>query len=205
MQFLESRLLMAAGLPASALVAAPEASSVVAVGTVRGRVFDDADRNGRRSGGEGGVGGVTVFLDADANGARHAEEPAVVTGADGSYVFAAVAAGEHLVRVELPQLASSAAGGDATVVAPRAGRRAVTAKSLAIFGTGAIRGTVTRISIPDYPEERRPARGFRVFVDRNRDGRWQKGERWAKTDAQGRYEMTDLFAGEYPVYTRRKG
>jgi SdrD B-like protein len=173
-------------------------------GTVRGLVFTDGDGNGVRSRGEAGVPGITVFLDADASGTRDANEPAATTGSGGAYVFRGVAPGRYDVRVEVPEAASATGGGGAFVVVAT-GRRPVKVKPLGIAGTAEIRGTVSEIMGLELPQVVGPAVGVRVFMDANQDGRWQKGERWAKTDAAGHYAFTGLFAGDYPIFVRRKG
>ncbi len=61
------------------------------VGSISGRVFIDADRNGRFSGGDQPLENVKVLLD----GARTA-----ISAADGSYYFADVPAGSHRVMLE---------------------------------------------------------------------------------------------------------
>ena len=53
--------------------------------------------NGRRR--KAPAAGVDVFLDADGDGARDANDPAVTTAADGSYAFTTLAAGRYQVRV----------------------------------------------------------------------------------------------------------
>ena len=53
--------------------------------TVSGTVFNDRNGNGRRDKGEAGLGGRTVFLDLDGDGALDEDELAAVTAADGSY------------------------------------------------------------------------------------------------------------------------
>lgn len=59
-------------------------------GSVEGRVFLDANRNGRQEAGEGGAAGVTVFLDN-----RYPTR----TDAQGRYEFPFVASGSHAITV----------------------------------------------------------------------------------------------------------
>ena len=190
---LESRLFLAA---------APSSPPPADAGVVRGRVFLDADRSGRQSKGEAGVSGVIVYLDADASGTRQPGEPTAETDAKGMYAVGGLAPGEHIVRVELPELAV-ASGADAATAVVRPGRRAAKATPLGVFGTGMIRGTVKKVTLP--LSDKRPAVGFRVFADLNEDDKWQRGEPWAKTDAEGRYEMRGLLVGTYPLWVQRRG
>jgi hypothetical protein len=70
-------------------------------GTISGQVFDDVDGNGVRGPNEGGLAGVTVYLDIDRDGVSEVGEPSAVTDATGGYVFD-VAAGDYAVRVVEP-------------------------------------------------------------------------------------------------------
>src|SRR5207249_2752928 len=69
--------------------------------TVRGFVFADANGNGTRDAGEGGLAGVTVYADANGNRQPDAAEAQGVSAADGSYQFAAPA-GTYTVRAVRP-------------------------------------------------------------------------------------------------------
>jgi len=66
-------------------------------GRVRGLVFDDADFDGFRDAGEAGLGGVTVFDDANGNDTFDSGEASGVSIADGSYEI--VVAGNGVVDV----------------------------------------------------------------------------------------------------------
>lgn len=69
-------------------------------GVVEGRVFADIDRDGRDGAGDTGVGGVRVTL-LDRYG-RETPGNEMLTGADGSYRFEGVAAGDYRVGFERP-------------------------------------------------------------------------------------------------------
>ncbi|MGC1269079.1 MAG: DUF11 domain-containing protein [Croceibacterium sp.] len=71
-------------------------------GTLTGVKFSDVDSDGVRDGGEVGVGGVTVFIDADQDGVLDTNERSTTTAADGSYSFTGVALGTWQVREILP-------------------------------------------------------------------------------------------------------
>ena len=70
--------------------------------TVSGAVFDDANGNGTRDAGETGVGGVTVFLDADQSATPTADERSTVTADDGTYRMTAVPPGQYALRDVVP-------------------------------------------------------------------------------------------------------
>jgi hypothetical protein len=70
---------------------------------ISGTVFNDANKNGVKNLGEGGLANFTVYLDADNDGHLDAGEKKFVTGASGAYTFNALLAGFHHVRV-VPKL-----------------------------------------------------------------------------------------------------
>ncbi|MBR1279238.1 SdrD B-like domain-containing protein [Bradyrhizobium sp. AUGA SZCCT0283] len=62
-------------------------------GTLRGTKFNDIDSDGIKDAGEGGVAGVTIFIDANKNGVLDAGERSTVTDANGNYTFNGVPLG----------------------------------------------------------------------------------------------------------------
>jgi uncharacterized repeat protein (TIGR01451 family) len=64
--------------------------------TLSGVKFSDLDGDGIRDAGEPGVGGVTIFIDSNQNGALDAGERTTVTASDGSYSFFGVALNQTL-------------------------------------------------------------------------------------------------------------
>lgn len=72
----------------------------LALGSVGGSVFRDTNADGDRDAGEPAEAGVLVYLDLNRNGQREvASEPAVTTGADGSFNFPFVGIGTIDVRI----------------------------------------------------------------------------------------------------------
>jgi hypothetical protein len=69
---------------------------------ITGTVYEDANANRRRDPGEPGVGGWTVYLDADHDGAFDAGETSATTFAGGEYFLRAPAPGRNYVRVIVP-------------------------------------------------------------------------------------------------------
>lgn len=66
---------------------------------------------------------------------------------------------------------------------------------------GGIRGTLWHDRDEDSRREpgEPPLATWTVFLDADRDGQFDDGERWAGTDAEGNYEFTGLAPGEYVV------
>ncbi|MFP6603825.1 MAG: peptidylprolyl isomerase, partial [Pirellulaceae bacterium] len=75
--------------------------SVGGDGTVSGVVFDDADGDGVRDGGEVALSGAVVFVDADTSGTLGLGELSVTTGVDGSYQLR-LPTGQHVIRQQVP-------------------------------------------------------------------------------------------------------
>jgi subtilisin family serine protease len=68
---------------------------------IAGFVFNDIDGDGFRDVSEGGLGGVTVFLDANLDGDFDAGETSAITSSNGGYFFANLAAGTYRVDVHI--------------------------------------------------------------------------------------------------------
>jgi uncharacterized repeat protein (TIGR01451 family) len=66
-------------------------------GSISGTVTNDFNGNGRADAGEGGIAGVTVFLDTNGDGTPGAGEPIRTTGASGGYTFTGLVAGTYRI------------------------------------------------------------------------------------------------------------
>ena len=71
-----------------------------AVGSIEGRVWNDANANGRFDGNESGLAGWTVYLDTNQNGSRDNGEPQQRTAGTGTYKFEGLSAGTYTVAVQ---------------------------------------------------------------------------------------------------------
>ncbi len=69
---------------------------------VSGNVFNDANRDGFKDAGEGGLGGWRVFIDADNDGAWDADEASVLTDSAGAYALNGIKPGTFSVRAIKP-------------------------------------------------------------------------------------------------------
>lgn len=88
--------------------------------TIKGRIFDDNDRNGVRDATDTAVAGITVFLDQNGNGALDTAERSRLSNTNGVYRFRGLAPGRYQVSVVVPvgfEPISPAAGGAQVVVA----------------------------------------------------------------------------------------
>ncbi len=72
------------------------------VGSITGKVYNDADGNGIFGGAEVGLAGWQVFVDRNSNGLLDASEPQTTTGADGSYLFTGMPYGLNTIRDVVP-------------------------------------------------------------------------------------------------------
>jgi rhamnogalacturonan endolyase len=77
-------------------------ASEVPAGAITGRAFHDKNGDGAFNAGDVGLGGVTVFLDADNDGLLGGSETSTTTDGSGNYTFANVAAGMYSVREVAP-------------------------------------------------------------------------------------------------------
>jgi uncharacterized delta-60 repeat protein len=84
---------------ASAVTAAPPA---VGGASISGKVFNDANGNGKLDAGEVGLANRALYIDLDNDRALDFNEPIANTDASGSFKFAGLAAGTYKVRQILP-------------------------------------------------------------------------------------------------------
>ncbi|MBX9584661.1 MAG: FG-GAP-like repeat-containing protein [Gemmataceae bacterium] len=81
---------------------AEEVADAARAANVTGVVYDDRDLHGTRQPAEGGLGGVTVFLDQNGNGVPDPGEWSTATNPDGAFGFAGIADGTYRVTAVLP-------------------------------------------------------------------------------------------------------
>jgi hypothetical protein len=78
----------------------------VANASISGTVYNDADGSGTLTGGEAGLGGVTVFIDSNDNGSFDTGEPTTTSssaaGTPGQYSFTGLTAGTYKVKYAVP-------------------------------------------------------------------------------------------------------
>ena len=74
--------------------------------------------DGIRQAGEIGFGGVTVFIDADADGVLDTGERSTVTAADGTYTFGGLLAGTYTIDEVIPAGFRQTTGANETIIVP---------------------------------------------------------------------------------------
>tara|TARA_R110002096_G_scaffold292224_1_gene486538 strand:- start:94268 stop:96244 length:1977 start_codon:yes stop_codon:yes gene_type:complete len=96
---------------------------------IRGRVFNDIDRNGLQEEDEAGIAGITVFVDLNRDGLQDAGEPSSATSIQGDYAIRGLEAGEYVIRQVLPfgyrnevDANARVLGADTPAGAPKLGR-----------------------------------------------------------------------------------
>src|SRR5688500_3628871 len=83
-----------------ATVESLEARALLA--SITGVAWQDRDADGVREGGEPGLAGRTVYVDANDNATADAGERLATTGADGTFSFLSLPAGNYTLRQVLP-------------------------------------------------------------------------------------------------------
>lgn len=154
------------------------------VNQLSGKVFFDKDRNGNTSDqlgdADAGISGVRVFLDIDRDGLRDKTEPSTLTRADGSYTLN----GMTIFQMSSPIGVSRPTGYAYTTPAFVPGQEDVQA-SFGLFRQEATSTVHFDLSINTGDAYPPAAVGYLVYLDLNRDAKWQRGEPRVSTDENG--------------------
>lgn len=161
--------------------------------SISGQVFNDTNGNGAVNAGETGLAGVTVNLDAGANGTVDAT---AVTNATGNYAFNGLAPGTYRVRQVLPAGAAQTSANPADIVAAVSGTNATGidfgdfffAISGQAFNDTNNSGTINA-GEPGVP-------GVTIQLDLGADG---TVDATVITDATGSYSFPTLGPGTYRI------
>jgi hypothetical protein len=169
--------------------------------TIRGRVFNDKNANGIFDGDDTGISGFRVFLDKDFDGILDAGEISKPVSTTGTYTFSDVPNGTYRVReVFRDGWRQSFPALGYYEVTLRGGETAKT-QSFANTDTIVIKGKVWMDSnvnkFIDAAEGGLP--GWMLYLDHNNNGKLDKGDDWALSDANGNYRFFNLPAGKYVV------
>lgn len=175
--------------------------SVLEPGSLTGRLFNDRNGNGKPNAGETALANWTVFLDADRDGQLDPGEISTTTNAAGNYTFANLEAGVYRVSYVLPagwlrinpatsSVNQTVTAGQATAVPAFAAAQGCTLRG-SVFNDLSGEGT--------WGRKEPILAGCRVFLDSNRNGQYDRNERWTTTDPKGQFVFTNLPPGSYRV------
>lgn len=191
--------------PAPGPILPPGANPVTLKGDVTGKVLLDRKGDGKRESlrFDPVVVGTRVYVDTDNDAILDANESFGVVLESGNYTIPGITAGIYNLRVDAPAGFRVSAPGETFRTVRISSGRLARAKSFAITERTIISGRVYRDdNINGQFDETtdRGLRDFRVYLDLNSDGLWQREtEPSRKSDSAGRYAFRDLLAGTYTV------
>ena len=172
-----------------------------AAAAVSGTVYRDADNDGVRDAGEAGLAGARVYADANNNGRHDSGERSVTSDAAGRYTLSGLAAGTYTVRFVAPANTAPTAPASGRHVVTLGAGQAVSGRDFGAVPAGKISGRifndVNANGVRDANEG--GASGFRVYLDADRDGRFDAGEASHVVGAGGTYSFAGLRPGLHVV------
>jgi subtilisin-like proprotein convertase family protein len=166
--------------------------------SVFGTVFDDANGNGSRDGGETGIANAQVFVDSNNDGDFDTGEPTANSTGTGSYSITDLSLGQHVVRAITP------AG-----MRPTNGAQTVNLTAQQNFATnvnfGFVNPRISGITFDDANDNgalnsgETGLTGITVYIDANNNGTLDGGETNVLSGAGGAYSLAGLADGTYVV------
>jgi hypothetical protein len=164
---------------------------------IRGVVYLDQDGDGVKDTGENLLAGRTVFLDANADGLLDAGEASITTGADGSYAFNDLAAGDYHVNIHLPSGWSLTAPASGVYNVTLGEGQTLTGRDFGNFQAGTISGVKFHDLDADGTRDATDPvlSGWTIFLDADSDGVLDAGEQSVVTGADGSYSLTGIQPG----------
>ncbi|WP_146460163.1 SdrD B-like domain-containing protein [Rubripirellula tenax] len=178
--------------------------SQVTAAQLEGTVWVDDNLDSVVDPAEPRLAGWTVFQDLNGNGVQDAGEASAVSGADGSYAFAAIEPGPSTIVVETVAGYDPGVPGWSTTINPLPGQTLAQTFSF-VPQPASISGFAWLDSDEDGVEDAGEDRvaGVTVYLDSNGNAAFDAGEPTVITDSTdlGFYEFTALAAGSYSVRT----
>ncbi|HEX8912780.1 MAG TPA: SdrD B-like domain-containing protein [Humisphaera sp.] len=184
----------------------PTVNPISRTGDLRGKVYLDLDGDGRRDNEQGGdvLSGIRVYVDNNKNGRLDAGDVYGVTQANGAYRITGLQPGVYTLRVDTPDgFRVSIPSGDGSYQVKVTSQKQRKVNSIALTEQTLIAGRVYRDDNANGvfdPTVERGRSNWRVFIDLNNDGVWQREiEPATKTDKEGKYSFRDLLPGSYTI------
>ncbi len=171
-------------------------------GRVSGRLFLDADQDGKRDTREDGLADWIVYVDANRNGRRDASEVQIQTDATGRYEIDTTPRGSgHGLRINVelkPHFENTTTLSRSVLV--QAGIHK-TGKDFGVIRTNGVTGFVFRDTDQDRKRDAGEASmaNWSLFVDENGNGRHDIAERKTTTNRNGRYSFQSFDPGSHSI------
>jgi protocatechuate 3,4-dioxygenase beta subunit len=178
-----------------------------AAASLTGNVFEDVDGDGAvQAGGDAGLAGWQVYLDANANDTIEIGETQTLTTAGGAYAFSGLAPGAYVARVTAaaanwyctrPAVAAAACERASTLTSGQT----ATGQTFGVARTATVSGTkfndIAGNGIKDGSDG--ALAGFEFWVDYDNDSALDAGEPSATSDAAGNWAITTARAGSWTL------
>ncbi len=171
--------------------------AVVARQSVSGVVFEDDDADGWRDGGEEGLAGRQVYIDANDNGLLDVGETAVTTDEAGAYELTELTPGDYVIRVAPSTGYAVTNTSDGHRVTIKTGAAGPDEVDFGLAAGGVLIGMVYEDVNGDKAmgDGEMPLAGWTVYVDLDRDNVVDASEPQALTNDEGRYGFSNLPLG----------
>jgi hypothetical protein len=180
--------------------------SVTSYPHISGSVFNDSDADGRRDKGEKGIANWKIYLDKNNNGHLDKGEKYRYTDSNGDYSFDPLTAGTYYIRQTTPTgWRRTTPGKSSYVSAIRSG----------VNGTGKNFGNTTHALLSGTVFNDKNSNGrknsgesglqsFMVWIDKDKDGKLDSGEKIAGSDKNGYWVFKTLDKGTWTVRIQSK-
>lgn len=180
----------------------PFASSVASqVGTIQGNVFNDLDGNGVKNSGDPNQSGWRIFIDLDGDKVWDSNEQYVRSDSHGNYKFSNLQNGTYRLcetLVDSTWRHTTPANGVYTVVLTGGGSSTKNwGNTQCIQISGSVFNDANGNKTFDSSEL--GLVGWRVFYDKNNDGKYETSEVSVLTDSDGNWVINKLKAGTYNI------
>ena len=162
-----------------------------------GVVFNDLNRDGTRGASEGGLGGVTLFVDRDGDSVQDPGETSTVSAANGAYSLALGVGTFRIVAIPPSGFGTTPIARNVTVTGGSAGT--------ANFGFNRVSADITGTKWADldgngFQDPGEPGiAGVFIYLDLDNDDRIDLGEPRAVTDSNGNYTINFPGPGIYTI------